>query len=277
MDPLAQRFEEHRPHLRAVAYRLLGSLAEADEAVQDAWVRASRSGAEGIDNVAGWLTTIVARVCLNLLQARRVRERDTQLPDPIVSVDPEHEVMLADAVGLALQIVLDTLPPAQRVAFVMHDMFEVSFEDIGAMVGRTPVAARQLAARARKRVREASVPDPDLEEQRRVVAAFFAATTSGDFEALLGLLHPDVVLRSDGGEQRKMSFVRRGVEEVARGALAGVLAHAELRPVLVNGAAGMLVLTNGQPLVVMAFTVAQGKIVEIDAVLGRERLAQLVR
>jgi RNA polymerase sigma-70 factor (ECF subfamily) len=194
-----------------------------------------------------------------------------------VSVDPEHEVLLADAVGLALQIVLDTLPPAQRVAFVLHDMFEVSFEDIGAMVGRTPVAARQLAARARRRVREASVPDPDLEEQRRVVAAFFAATTSGDFEALLGLLHPDVVLRSDGGEQRKMSFVRRGVEEVARGALAGVLQHAELQPVWVNGAAGMLVLTNGKPVVVMAFTVAQGKIVEIDAVLGRERLAQLIR
>src|SRR5688572_19286235 len=157
MDPLAERFEEHRPHLRAVAYRMLGSLAEAEEAVQDAWLRASRSSAEGIENVGGWLTTIVARVCLNLLQARRVRVRGTHLPDPIVSVDPEHEVSLADAVGLALQIVLDTLPPAQRVAFVMHDMFEVSFEEIGAMVGRTPVAARQLAARARRRVREASV------------------------------------------------------------------------------------------------------------------------
>ena len=207
-DWLVERFEEHRPHLRAVAYRMLGSLAEADEAVQDAWLRVSRAGADGIDNFRGWLTTIVARVCLNALQARKARPEDASgvhLPDPIVKrageLDPEQEVLMADSVGLALQIVLDTLSPAERLAFVLHDMFDVPFDEIGPMVGRSATAARQLASRARRRVHGASVPapDPDLARQRQVVDAFFAAAHRGDFDALVAVLDPDVVLRSDGG------------------------------------------------------------------------------
>ena len=206
---LVEHFEEHRPHLRAVAYRMLGSLAEADEAVQDSWLRVSRAGADGIENLRGWLTTIVARVCLNALQARKARPEDpsgVHLPDPIVrragELDPEHEVLMADSVGLALQIVLDTLPPAERLAFVLHDMFDVPFDEIGPMVGRSATAARQLASRARRRVHGASVPapDPDLARQRHVVDAFFAAAHSGDFDALVAVLDPDVVVRSDGGE-----------------------------------------------------------------------------
>src|SRR5918992_1719296 len=200
---LVEHFEEHRPHLRAVAYRMLGSLAEADEAVQDAWLRVHRAGADGIENFRGWLTTIVARVCLNALQARKARPEDSSglhLPDPIVrrvgELDPEHEVLMADSVGLALQIVLDTLSPAERLAFVLHDMFDVPFDEIGPMVGRSPTAARQLASRARRRVHGAApVPDSDLAEQRRVVDAFFAAARDGDFEGLLAVLHPDVVTR----------------------------------------------------------------------------------
>ena len=216
-DWLVEHFEEHRPHLRAVAYRMLGSLAEADEAVQDAWLRVSRAGADGIENFRGWLTTIVARVCLNALQARKARPEDASgvhLPDPIVrragELDPEHEVLMADSVGLALQIVLDTLPPAERLAFVLHDMFDVPFDEIGPMVGRSSTAARQLASRARRRVHGASVPapDPDLARQRQVVDAFFAAAHRGDFDALVAVLDPDVVLRSDGGEQRPCAVVR---------------------------------------------------------------------
>jgi RNA polymerase sigma factor (sigma-70 family) len=219
-DWLVEHFEAHRPHLRAVAYRMLGSLAEADEAVQDAWLRVSRAGADGIENFRGWLTTIVARVCLNALQARKAGPEDASgvhLPDPVVrragELDPEHEVLMADSVGLALQIVLDTLPPAERLAFVLHDMFDVPFDEIGPMVGRSSTAARQLASRARRRVHGASVPapDPDLARQRQVVDAFFAAAHRGDFDALVAVLDPDVVLRSDGGERRRaLSFVRRG-------------------------------------------------------------------
>ena len=209
-DWLVEHFEEHRPHLRAVAYRMLGSLAEADDAVQDAWVRVSRAGADGIENFRGWLTTIVGRVCLNALQARKARPEDSSgvhLPDPIVrragELDPEHEVLMADSVGLALQIVLDTLPPAERLAFVLHDMFDVPFDEIGPMVGRSATAARQLASRARRRVHGASVPtpDPDLARQRHLVDAFFAAAHRGDFDALVAVLDPDVVVRSDGGER----------------------------------------------------------------------------
>jgi RNA polymerase sigma-70 factor (ECF subfamily) len=278
---LAERFEEHRAHLRAVAYRMLGSLAEADEAVQDAWLRASRSGADGIENLGGWLTTIVARLCLNVLQARKAHREDparVYMPDPIITregeLDPEHVVLLADSVGLALQIVLDTLPPAERLAFVLHDMFDVPFDEIAPMVGRSPTAARQLASRARRRVQGASVPtpDPDLARQRRVVDAFFAAARNGDFDALMALLDPDVVLRSDGGTQRR-SFVRRGAEEVARSARA--VPFAILRPALVNGAAGVVVMTNGEPFAVMGFMVAHGKIVEIDVVFDPERLSRL--
>jgi RNA polymerase sigma-70 factor (ECF subfamily) len=245
----------------------------------------SRSGADGIENLGGWLTTIVARVCLNALQARKVRREDpapVHMPDPIVTrdgqLDPEHVVLLADSVGLALQIVLDTLPPAERLAFVLHDMFDVPFDEIAPMVGRTSTAARQLASRARRRVRGASVPtpDPDLTRQRQVVDAFFAAARNGDFDALVAMLDPDVVLRSDGGQKRRtVSFVRRGAAEVARSALAGALPSAILRPALVNGAAGVVVMVNGRPFAVMGFTVARGKVLAIDAVLDPERLARL--
>jgi RNA polymerase sigma-70 factor (ECF subfamily) len=284
-DWLAERFEEHRAHLKAVAYRMLGSLAEADEAVQDAWLRVGRSGADGIENLRGWLTTIVARVCLNALQARKARPEapaGVHMPDPIVTraggLDPEHEVLLADSVGLALQIVLGTLPPAERLAFVLHDMFDVSFDEIASMVGRSSTAARQLASRARRRVRGASVPapDPDLARQRQVVDAFFAAAHNGDFDALVAVLDPDVIVRSDGGEQRRAaSHVRRGAAEVARSALAFALPSAVLRPALVNGAAGVVVMHRGEPFAVMGFTVAHGKIVAIDCVLDPERLARL--
>jgi RNA polymerase sigma-70 factor, ECF subfamily len=284
-DWLAERFEEHRAHLRAVAYRMLGSLAEADEAVQDSWLRVSRAGADGIQNLRGWLTTIVARVCLNALQARKAPSEHSSgvhLPDPIVmrdgALDPEHQVLLADSVGLALQIVVDTLPPAERLAFVLHDMFDVPFDEIGPMVGRSATAARQLASRARRRVRGASVlaPDPDLVRQRQVVDAFFAAAHSGNLDALVALLDPNVVLRSDGGERRRaLSVVHRGAAEVARSAIAFKLPRAVRRPALVNGAAGVVVMINGQPFAVMGFTVAGGKIVEIDCVLDPERLARL--
>jgi RNA polymerase sigma factor (sigma-70 family) len=282
---LVDHFEEYRPHLRAVAYRMLGSLAEADEAVQDAWLRVSRAGADGIENFRGWLTTIVARVCLNALQARKARPEEASgvhLPDPIVrrddALDPEHEVLMADSVGLALQIVLDTLPPAERLAFVLHDMFDVSFDDIGPMVGRSATAARQLASRARRRVHGASLPapDPDLARQRQVVDAFFAAAYRGDFDALVALLDPDVVLRADGGErQGAASLVRRGAAEVARTAITSAQPAAIKIPVLVNGVAGVVVMTNGRPFVVMGFIVARGKIVEIDCFLDPERLARL--
>ncbi len=282
---LAERFEEHRTHLRAVAYRMLGSLAEADEAVQDAWLRASRAGADGIENLGGWLTTIVARVCLNALQARKSRREDpagVHMPDPIITregeLDPEHAILLADSVGLALQIVLDTLPPLERLSFVLHDMFDLPFDEIAPMLGRSSTAARQLASRARRRMQGASVPtpDPDVARQRQVVDAFFAAARSGDFAALLAVLDPDVVLRSDGGERRRaVSFVRRGAPDVARSALAAALPFAILRPALINGAAGVVVMVRGQPFALMAFTVAHGKIVEIDAVMDPDRLSRL--
>ena len=282
---LADRFEEHRPHLRAVAYRMLGSVGEADEAVQDAWLRVSRAGADGIENLRGWLTTIVARVCLSALQARKARPEDpsgVHLPDPIVmragALDPEQEVLMADSVGLALQIVLDTLSPPERLAFVLHDIFEVPFDEIGPMVGRSTTAARQLASRARRHVQGAAVPAPDrdLARQRQVVDAFFAAAHRGDFDALVAVLDPDVVLRSDGGERRPaLSFVRRGAAEVARTTITSAQPTAVKIPALVNGAAGVVVMADGQPFVVMGFTVAHGKIVEIDCFLDPERLARL--
>jgi RNA polymerase sigma factor (sigma-70 family) len=283
---LAERFERRRPRLRAVAYRMLGSLAEADDAVQDAWLRVSRADAAEVENLDGWLTTIVARVCLNLLRSRNRRREDSldvsleasggHLPDPVVTPDgalrPEDEVLLADSVGLALQVVLDTLTPAERLAFVLHDLFEVPFEEIGPMVGRTPVAARQLASRARRRVKGVEVaPLDDLPSQRRVVDAFFAAAHGGDFDALLALLDPEVILRGDlpGGRSR----VLRGAVAVARSARAvpGTVLH----PALVNGAAGVFITRRGRPYAVMGFTVSRGRIVEIDVIADPERAARV--
>ena len=282
---LADRFEEHRAHLRAVAYRMLGSLSEADDAVQDAWLRLSRSEASEIENLGGWLTTVVARVCLNMLRARNVRREESlevRLPDPIVSpegeLQPEEEALLADSVGLALQVVLDSLAPAERLAFVLHDMFELPFEEIAPMIGRNPAAARQLASRARRRVKGAKVPepDPDLARQRAVVDAFFSAARGGDFDALVALLDPNVVLRADFGPWRPAaSRVIRGAAAVARQARLGANPAAQLHPALVNGAAGVVVTVRGRPFVVMAFTVAAGKIVEIDVIGDRDRVRRI--
>lgn len=282
--PLADRFEEHRGHLRGVAYRMLGSLTEADDAIQEAWLRASRAGADEVENMRGWLTTIVARVCLNMLRSRgRRREESLEqgLPDPIISpskeLQPEDEVLLADSVGLALFVVLDTLSPAERVAFVLHDTFGLPFHEIAPMVDRSPEAARQLASRARRRVRDADppAPDADLPAQRRVVDAFFRAAREGDFEGLLRCLDPNVVLRSDFGTRRRLvPPVVRGAEAVARNAR--TVPGAELRPALVNGTAGVVVIVKGRPLSIMGFTVRDGRIVEIDAIVDPERVKRLV-
>jgi RNA polymerase sigma factor (sigma-70 family) len=284
-DWLADRFEEHRPHLRAVAYRMLGSLAEADDAVQDAWLRLSRAGTGQVENLGGWLTTIVARICLNMLRARRTRGEeslDAHLPDPVISpegpLQPEEEALLADSVGLALLVVLDSLSPAERLAFVLHDMFELPFEEIAPMVGRSPAAARQLASRARRRVKGAELPapDPDLARQREVVDAFFRAARGGDFDALVNLLDPDVVLRSDFGAQRPAApKVTRGAAAVARQALIGALPTAHLHPALVNGAAGVVITVRGRPFAVLGFTVTDGKIVEIDAIADPDRVRRI--
>ncbi|HET8617715.1 MAG TPA: sigma-70 family RNA polymerase sigma factor [Acidimicrobiales bacterium] len=281
---LAERFEEHRAHLRAVAYRMLGSLTEADDAVQDAWLRVARAGADDVDNLGGWLTTVVARVCLNMLRSRRRREEPAgaHVPDPVVSpVDrsqPDDEAVLADSVGLALLVVLDTMAPAERLAFVLHDMFGLPFEEIATMVGRSPAAARQLASRARRRVRGAEVPAPDadLARQREVVDAFFAAARGGDFAALVALLDPDVVLRADFGARRpEESRVLRGAETVAGQAISFSLPHADLHPALVNGMAGVVVTVAGRPFSVMGFTVADGRIAEIDAIADPERVRRI--
>ncbi|HEY8286274.1 MAG TPA: sigma-70 family RNA polymerase sigma factor [Chloroflexota bacterium] len=282
---LAERFEEHRARLRAVAYRMLGSLTEADDAVQDAWLHMSRSGADEVENLRGWLTTIVARVCLNMLRARRVRREESlelHLPDPIVSregaIEPEKEALLADSVGLALLIVLDMLAPAERLAFVLHDLFEVPFEEIAPMIDRTPVAARQLASRARRRVKgaERQSPDPDLARQRAVVDAFFSAARGGDFDALVAVLDPDVVLREDFGPRRPAaSRAIHGAAAVARQARIGANPAAQLHPALVNGAAGVVVTVGGRPFAVLGFTVAAGKIVAIDAFGDPQRIREI--
>ena len=285
---LADRFEEHRAHLRSVAYRMLGSLSDADDAVQDTWLRLSRSRAGEVENLGGWLTTIVARVCLNMLRSRNRRpERslEVRLPDPVISQDaelqPEEEALLADSVGLALQIVLNTLTPAERLAFVLHDIFELPFEEIAPMVGRTPEAARQLASRARRRVKgaEVPVPDPDLTRQREVVDAFFSAARGGSFDDLVALLDPGVVLRIDAGARHpSASMELHGAVSVARQTLTGLssaLRVAQLHPALVNGAAGMVVTRRGRPAAVMGFTIAGGKIAEIDAIADPERVAAI--
>jgi RNA polymerase sigma factor (sigma-70 family) len=285
---LADRFEEHRARLRAVAYRMLGSLTDADDAVQDTWLRLSRSGAGEVANLGGWLTTAVARVCLNMLRSRNVRREEAlgvHVPDPVVSPDgelqPEEEALLADSVGLALLVVLDTLAPAERLAFVLHDMFELPFEQIAPMAGRTPEAARQLASRARRRVRGAGVPAPDrdLARQREVVDAFFAAARGGDFGALVAVLDPGVVLRIDGGTKyAAASMAISGATAVARQALSGLssaLRAARLHPALVNGAAGVIVTRHGRPVTVMAFTVVDGRIAEIDAIADPARVGRI--
>ncbi|MGD0394258.1 MAG: sigma-70 family RNA polymerase sigma factor [Acidimicrobiales bacterium] len=284
-DWLAERFEEQRTHLRAVAYRMLGSLTEADDAVQDAWVRVSRAETGGVENLGGWLTTIVARVCLNMLRSRTVRREESwegHVPDPVISpegvLQPEEEALLADSVGLALQVVLDTLAPAERLAFVLHDMFDLPFEEIAPMVGRSPGAARQLASRARRRVKgsEVPAPDPDFARQRAVVDAFYMAARSGDFDALVDLLHPDVVLRADFGPSRPAaSIVVHGPAAVARQARLGANPAAQIQPASVNGAAGVVITLDGRPHAVMAFTVADDKIVEIDVIADPERVGRV--
>ena len=281
-DWLAERFEEQRPRLRAVAYRMLGSLSEADDAVQDAWLRLSRSDAGQIENLGAWLTTVVARVSLNMLRSRKTRREqplDVHLPDPVVDrpdgTDPEHEALLADSVGLALLVVLETLAPAERLAFVLHDMFAVPFDDIARIVDRSPDAARQLASRARRRVRGAAAPsEADLAAQWEVVDAFLAAARSGDFDALVAVLDPQVVLRADGGATG-LSREVHGAETVAGQALMWSQVGLSQRRVLINGAAGIVSLRDGQPFSVGAITVRGGKILEIDILADPERLRAL--
>ena len=278
---LAQQFEDQRPHLRAVAYRMLGSLSEADDAVQDAWLRLSRADTSEVENLRAWLTTVVARVALNMLRARRTRREqppDVHVPDPIIDpadgTDPEHEALLADSVGLALLIVLETLTPAERLAFVLHDMFAVPFDEIATIVERSPETTRQLASRARRRVRGAPVPDVDMNAQWEVVGAFLAASRDGDFDALVAVLDPDVVLRADGGLTGP-SHVVQGAEAVASQALLWSRVDLTIRRALVNGAAGAVALRDGKPFSVGAMTIKNGRIVEIDFLVDPERIAQL--
>ncbi|MBB5082686.1 sigma-70 family RNA polymerase sigma factor [Nonomuraea endophytica] len=285
-DLLAARFETHRAQLRAVAYRMLGSLSEAEDAVQEAWFRLSRTDVSDVENLAGWLTTVTGRVCLDMLRSRESRREEPigeRLPDPIVSVgdhvDPEYEALLADSVGLALLVVLDTLAPAERLAFVLHDMFSVPFEEVATIVERSPATTRQLASRARRRVQGARVtPDPDLARQREVVAAFLSAARDGDFGALVSVLDPDVVLRVEGADVPIGTLrVVRGASEVAGQAMAFRTMADRYVPVLVNGAVGMMSAANGKPKIVAAVTVSGGKIVAMDILASPERLRRLAR
>ncbi|GAA2731291.1 RNA polymerase sigma factor SigJ [Actinocorallia aurantiaca] len=284
-DFLARRFEGHRPHLKAVAYRMLGSLNEADDAVQEAWLKLARSEADEIDNLGGWLTTVVGRVCLDMLRSRRSRREDpleSRLPDPVVGeegADPERQAMVADSVGLALLVVLESLNPAERLAFVLHDMFGLPFEEIAPIVDRTPAATRKLASRARQRVR-GEVPEPESDPlvRRRVVDAFLAAARSGDFDALVAVLDPDVVLRADGGKALPGGMkVLRGIEAVAGQAATfqRMATLSTVRPALVNGAAGLVNTVGGELFSIMSFTVAGERITAIDILSDPERLARL--
>jgi len=279
---LARQFEDHRPRLRAVAYRMLGSLNEADDAVQDAWLRVSRAETSEVENLGAWLTTVVARLALNMLRARNTRREqplDVHLPDPIIDPadgsNPEHEALLADSVGLAMLVVLETLTPAERLAFVLHDMFAVPFEEIAPIMERSPEATRQLASRARRRVRGAApVPDSDLTAQWEVVEAFLAAAREGDFDALVAVLDPDVELRADGGFTG-LSQHLRGAATVASQALLWSRVDLTMRRALINGAAGMVSFLHGRPFSIAAITIKNGKIVEIDFLADPERIAQL--
>jgi RNA polymerase sigma factor (sigma-70 family) len=278
-----ESFQQARPRLRAVAYRMLGSVSEADDALQEAWLRIRDQDARSVDNMEAWLTTVVARVSLNMLRSRRARPEhvsDAHVPDPIVtladSVDPEQEALLADSVGLALLVVLDSLTPAERLAFVLHDVFAVPFADIATALDRTEASAQQLASRARRRVQGSPEPDADLARQREVVDAFFAASRDGDFDALIAVLDPDVELRIDGGALRAdASLVLRGADAVAGHTAVYSRLYPYVRPALVNGAAGAVVAPRGRLFSVMAFTVTNGRISQIDALVDPERLAQL--
>jgi RNA polymerase sigma-70 factor (ECF subfamily) len=283
-DVLAERFEEQRSRLRAVAYRMLGSMTDADDVVQDAWLRLARSDAAVIDDLSAWLTTVVARLCLNRLRDRKSHPEsslDGGLPDPVVqpldATDPEREALVGDAVGLALQVVLDTLTPAERVAFVLHDVFGMPFEDVARIAGRTPAAARQLASRARRRVRGAPVPDQTVERQWEVVEVFLAAARAGDVEGIVAALHPDVVLRSDGGPARPNLRSRlQGAEAVAAGAMTFRNLAAGATRVLVNGTPGGVAWTpDGRPFALLAMTVRGDRIVEIHVLADPERLAAM--
>jgi RNA polymerase sigma-70 factor (ECF subfamily) len=279
---LANRFDRDRRRLRSVAYRILGSVSEADDAVQEAWLRLQRTDVERIDNLEAWLTTVVARICLNILRERRSHPQETLdafVPEPIISGDPhddpESEALLADAVGIALQVVLDALSPAERVAFVLHDMFAVPFDEIAELVDRSPEATRQMASRARRRVRGAAPPpDPDLARQREVVDAYFAAAREGDLDALVAVLDPDIVLRAHG---RDGVIELHGPEQVSRGAMAARRLGATVRPALVNGAAGAVAFDAEGPFAIIAFTVVGGRAVSIDVFNDRELVPRLVR
>ncbi|MFF2038927.1 sigma-70 family RNA polymerase sigma factor [Kitasatospora sp. NPDC058170] len=281
---LTERFEEHRPHLRAVSYRMLGSISEAEDALQEAWLRLERTDISEVENLGGWLTTVVTRLCLNMLRAREQRREDPleiRMPDPVIGregvIDPEREVLLADSVGLALLVVMESLSPAERIAFVLHDMFAVPFDEIAPVIEKSTAATRQLASRARRRVQgQAPAPDRDLVRQRAAVDAFFAASRDGDFEALVAVLDPDVVLRSDGVVGRvRQAVVLNGARTVASQAVMYSSLAPFVRPALVNGAAGVVVVADGRTLSVMAFTVVGGKVVAIDVLTDPERLAGL--
>ena len=284
MTRLDERFEAQRPRLRSVAYRMLGSLSEADDAVQETWLRLSRTDADAIDNLDAWLTTVTARVCLTLLRTRATRREtpvDVHVPEPVVGPDgalgPEDEALLADSVGLALMVVLDTLAPAERVSFVLHDLFAVPFDEIAQLLDRSPAAVRQLASRARRRVQgQAPAPDPDLARQREVVDAFFAAARDGDLDGLVAVLDPEVVLRADGGasKTRRSVEIRTAGIVAAQAAMAAKLAP-HVQPALVNGAAGVVVVVNGKAFSIMAFTVTDGRIAAIDVLYDPERLARI--
>jgi RNA polymerase sigma-70 factor (ECF subfamily) len=277
----ADDFEGHRAHLLRVASRMLGSRRDAEDAVQETWVRAQRADVSEVDNVGGWLTTIAARVCLNALRARRSRPQevsDVRIPDPVVvrdDGDPAREAELADAVGIAMLVVLETLTPAERLAFVLHDMFAVPFDEIAVMLERTPEAVRQLASRARRRVQDAPRPDGDRAGRRRVVDAFFAAARRGDFDALVAVLHPDVVLHADSGARLPDGGVLRGAETIAGQAIRFAQPTETLRPVLVDGTTGVLVERRGRPFALMAFTVVDGRVAEIDVINDPRRLRVL--
>jgi RNA polymerase sigma factor (sigma-70 family) len=280
-DWLAERFQEHRPRLRAVAYRMLGSTSEADDAVQETWIRLSRSNSGEIDNLQAWLVTAVGRVALNMLRARQTRREEpleAHLPDPIVDradhVNPEHEALLADSVGLALLVVLETLTPSERLAYVLHDMFSIPFEEIGAIIDRSPEAARQLASRGRRRIRGADpTPDANPAAQQEVVEAFLAAARTGDFDALVAVLDPDVVLRDDAGTGRLLEV--RGAVNVARRARAASQLGLTARYALVNGAAGWVSLLDGEAFAIAALTIQNGRITKMDILRDPARLARV--
>ena len=279
---LTERFEQQRSHLHAVAYRMLGSLTEANDALQEAWLRIRDQDPTSVENMQAWLTTVVCRVCLNMLRSRKSKREEpyAHVPDPVVSVDgsldPEQQVLLADSVGLAMLVVLDALTPAERVAFVMHDVFAVPFAEITTVLGRSQAAAQQLASRARRRVQGAPQPDSDSARQRQVVDAFFAAARDGDFEALVAVLDPDVEIRIDGGALRvDASLVLRGAAAVAAHTATYSKLHSFVRPALINGATGVVIAPHGRLFSVMAFTVTNGKIAQIDALLDPERLGRL--